>query len=200
MPPLDPDNTDQTAADKPIPSEAPSDLADSSNEPNAPAFVTLEKQHWILGDLARVILICLSLVAAGALIVVFLPQLTVDRMIQGLEARHAISNPEQIGFLYLGDDSANNELRVRGVVRNITALPIEQLDAIIRLYAHDRTLLETAVVRMSKETIDPGAIAQFELVYPKYEAEFGSYSVEFKLRQGAVVPYKDMRVAQERPQ
>jgi hypothetical protein len=53
---------------------------------------------------------------------------------------------------------------------------------------------------MSKETIDPGAIAQFELVYPKYEAEFGSYSVEFKLRQGAVVPYKDMRVAQERPQ
>ena len=53
--------------------------------------------------------------------------------------------------------------------------------------------METTVVRMSKETIAPDEVAQFELVYPNYRSEFASYSVEFKLRQGAIVRYKDMR-------
>jgi hypothetical protein len=49
------------------------------------------------------------------------------------------------------------------------------------------------VVRMNKETIAPDEVAQFELVYPNYKGDFASYSVEFKLRQGPLVRYKDMR-------
>ncbi len=52
---------------------------------------------------------------------------------------------------------------------------------------------------MSKEIISPGEIAQFALVYPDYKQEFGSYSVEFKLRQGTVLPYKDMRARRVAP-
>jgi hypothetical protein len=199
MPPQGPENDDRNSLNERASDEHAS-RPDVSSEIAAPAFVTLEKRHWVLSDLVRVILILLSLAVAGALAIVFLPQPMADRIIQKLEARHSDSNPEQIGLLYLGDETAGDELRVRGVVRNIAALPIDQLDAFIRLYSHNRTLRETAVVRMSKETIDPGTIAQFELVYPKYGAEFGSYSIEFKLRQGPVIPYKDMRTAQERPQ
>ena len=46
---------------------------------------------------------------------------------------------------------------------------------------------------MNKDIIGPGEIAQFELVYPNYKMEFARYAVEFKLRNGDVVPYKDMR-------
>ena len=195
---MDPTEPEETTASEPMNVEVPSDGTDSSKESGAPEFVTLEKRFWALKDVLRVILILLTLAVAGALTLVLLPQSTVDGMIQKIQARHAVSSPEQIAFLYLGDETANNELRVRGVVRNITAVPIEQLDAIVRLFAHDRRLLETTVVRMSKETINTGEISQFELVYPNYGSEFGSYSVEFKLRQGSVVPYKDMRTIQPR--
>ena len=102
-----------------------------------------------------------------------------------------------IAFLYLGHEIQNDEFHIRGVVRNITTEPIEKLDAVVRLYSHNRELLETDIVRMDKETIEPDEVAQFELVYPNYQSEFSSYSVEFKLRQGAFVPYKDMRGLQE---
>ena len=104
-----------------------------------------------------------------------------------------MARPEKIAFLYLGDEVKGTEFQIRGVVRNISPVPIEQLDAAVRFYAHDGTILETTVVRMSKETIAPDEIAQFELVYPNYRMEFAKYSVEFKLREGALVPYKDMR-------
>ena len=80
--------------------------------------------------------------------------------------------------------SSNSQFHIRGVVRNITASPIEQLDAVVRFYAQDRSLLETIIVRMDKETIGPNEIAQFELVYPNDRLEFAGYSTEFKLRQG----------------
>jgi hypothetical protein len=198
MPPLNPNEPNQSPLNDEGKAESPADLAASPQEPDVPEFVTLGNRHWVLTDLLRVLLIALSLAVAGALILMLLPQSAFDGLIQNLQARHAVAQPEQIAFLYLGDETANNELRIRGVVRNITAVQVEQLDAIIRLYAHDRSLLETTVIRMSKDTIDPGAIAQFELVYPNYGSQFGSYSVEFKLRQGSIVPYKDMRTFQER--
>ena len=63
----------------------------------------------------------------------------------------------------------------------------------MRFYTQDRSLLETTIVRMDKETIGPNEIAQFELVYPNDRLEFAGYSTEFKLRQGELVPYKDLR-------
>jgi hypothetical protein len=46
---------------------------------------------------------------------------------------------------------------------------------------------------MNKEKIAPDEIARFDLSYPDYKMEFASYAVEFVLRRGDPVPYKDMR-------
>jgi hypothetical protein len=174
-------------------SAAPEDSAGPPSPPRTPAFATIHGRPWIATDLLRALLILLSLVVAAGFILILLPKPAVDRMAQDLQSRRGSSEQEKIAFLYLGDEVKNSEFHVRGVVRNITAEPIEQLDAAVRLYSHDGSILETVIVRMNKETIAPDEIAQFELVYPNYQSEFGSYSVEFKLRQGAFVHYKDMR-------
>ena len=161
--------------------------------PEAPAFVTHQKRPSLSGDLLRLLLIVLSLVVAAGFALILLPQPSVDRMAQDLQARNSKSQPEMVAFLYLGDEIKNNEFHIRGVVRNITTAPIEGLDAAVRLYGHDGNALETTVLRLNKETIAPDEVAQFELVYPNYKDEFMKYSVEFKLRDGPVVPYKDMR-------
>jgi hypothetical protein len=48
---------------------------------------------------------------------------------------------------------------------------------------------------MDAEVIAPDAIASFHLAYPDYSGQFGSYTVDFKLRQGEILSYKDMRGA-----
>jgi len=169
----------------------PDDAAEPARQ--TPAFQILEARHWILADLFRVFLVILSIVVAAGFVLVLLPQLTVDRIARDLRSRSRNALQEQIAFLYLGDQIENNEFKIRGVVRNVTTAPIEKLDAAIRLYSPDGTVLETTVVRMDKEIIAPDEIAQFNLIYPNYKSEFASYSVEFKLREGALVPYRDMR-------
>ena len=196
LPPLDPDKSGLISPEKQTYAADSPDVPPSSQGTEAPVFATLQRRPWMLADLLRVLLIVLSLAVAGVLTLALLPQPAVDGLIRNLQARHEVANPEQIAFLYLGDEIANNELHIRGVVRNITAVPIEQLDVIVRFYAHDRSLLETTIVRLSKELIGSGEIAQFELVYPNYQMEFTGYSAEFKLRQGSLVPYKDMRTMQ----
>ncbi len=168
----------------------PSALDSSSR---VPAFATVQRRPWALADLARALLILLSLVVALGFLVILLPQPAVDKMAMDLRSRYGVPLRERVALLYLGDTIQNNEFRIRGIVRNITADPIEQLDAAIRFYAHDGTILQTTVVRMDKETIEPDEISQFNVVYPDYQREFASYAVEFKLRQGDLVQYKDVR-------
>jgi hypothetical protein len=175
-----------------------SNTAQKSSGPkpsSAPEFVTLQRRSWMIADMLRGLLILLSLVVAAGFILILLPQRSVDELAAGIQNRRQSSQPVAIAFLYLGDKIEGNEFRIRGAVRNITTEPIEKLDAVIRLYSHDGSLIETAVVRMNKEIIAPDEIAQFDLVYPDYKSQFASYSVEFKLRQGDFVPYKDMRGA-----
>ncbi len=159
----------------------------------SPAFTTVQKRPWVLADLFRAFLILLSLVVALGFVMILLPQPAVDEMAMDLRSRYGVPLRESIALLYLGDTVQNNEFRIRGVVRNITAEPLEKLDAAIRFYAHDGTILQTTIVRMSKEIIAPDEIAQFNVVYPDYQREFASYAVEFKLRQGDLVHYKDVR-------
>jgi len=165
----------------------------------APSLRTLPHKPPVFFALLRVVLILLSIVVAVGFLLILLSQTTTDRFVEDLRSRSSASGEETIAFLYLGHEIQNDEFHIRGVVRNITTEQIEKLDAAVRLYSYNRELLETAIVRMDKETIDPDEIAQFELVYPNYQSEFASYSVEFKLRQGAFVPYKDMRGLQEKP-
>ncbi len=160
-----------------------------------PVFSTLQKRPALIFDIFRMLLIILSLVVAAGFILLVLPQPTVDRLAEDLQSRRGTERQERIALLYLGDEIKDNAFHIRGVVRNITTAPLEQLDAVVRLYSHDGSLLETTVLRMNKETISPDEIAQFELVYPNYKMEFAKYAVEFKLRDGGMVAYKDMRAA-----
>ena len=166
---------------------------DAENQPEAPTFTTIQRKPWLLGDLVRVVIVLLSVVVAAGLVLTILPQSTMDKMTKKLQARHGESQPDQVALLFLGDEAKENEFRIRGVVRNISTDQLEQLDTAVRLFSHDGTILETAIVRMNKEAIAPDEVAQFELVYPNYKNDIMKYSVEFKLRDGALVPYKDLR-------
>jgi hypothetical protein len=181
------------AVEKPSSEEPPHDIGSSAPASEAPAFATLQKNPWLLSDLLRMLLVILSLIVAAGFVLIVLPQPGIDKMTQDLQARQGKNQPEQISLLYLGDETKDSEFHVRGVVRNIATSPVEKLDAAVRLYSHDGNILETTVLRMNKETIAPDEIAQFELVYPNYKGEFAKYSVEFKLRDGGIMPYKDMR-------
>ncbi len=153
----------------------------------------------VLSRVLRTGLAVLAFVVAGGFVLILLPQGAVDWMAQAVRSRGAVAPvQEQIAFLYLGDEIKDGEFHLRGVVRNITTLPIEKLDATVRFYSRTGQLLETRSVRMDTELIQPDATAQFHLVYPGYAGQFGSYSVEFVSRQGEIVPYKDMRGARGR--
>lgn len=155
---------------------------------------TLQKRPSLAMDLLRAGLVILALVVAAGFILIVLPQRAVDTMSQDLQARSGMA-PKQdlVALLYLGDEVKDKEFHVRGVVRNITTQPIEKLDASIRLYGSGGNLLETAIVRMDKESFAPDETAEFHLVYLNYDMQFSRYAVDFKLRQGDLVPYKDMR-------
>jgi hypothetical protein len=186
-------NLDETGKPADTGSFGPDGSPSPDTPPEAPSFPTVQSKPWLLTDLLRVLLVLLSLVVAAGFILIVLPQPAVDKMTQSLEARHGATQQEKIAFLYLGDEVKDSEFHIRGVVRNITTSPIEQLDAAIRLYGHDGTLLQTTIVRMDKETIEPDEIAQFELVYPNYKMQFAKYSVDFESREGELISYKDMR-------
>jgi hypothetical protein len=129
-------------------------------------------------------------------VLVVLPQGGVDKIALALRPRNAPGPPpEKIAFLYLGDEIKDNQFHIRGVVRNISSQPLEQLQATVRLYAIDRTLLETQIVRMDSEIVFPNNTASFHLSFSDYHGQFGSYSLDFKLAQGDPVLYKDMRDA-----
>jgi len=100
---------------------------------------------------------------------------------------------EKIALIYLADEFTDEAFRIRGVIRNIADDPAERIDAVVRLYNNGRALLETVVVRLDKEIIAPNDFARLELKVPGDNKEFAGYAVEFKLREGGIIPYKDMR-------
>ena len=188
---------DASTGGSPQTTKEPGTLGKGPITQKGPALQTLPQKPSSLFALLRALLILLSIVVAAGFLLILLSPSTTERFVEDLKSRSNAPGQEMIAFLYLGHEIQNDEFHIRGVVRNITTEPIEKLDAVVRLYSHNRELLETDIVRMDKETIEPDEVAQFELVYPNYQSEFSSYSVEFKLRQGAFVPYKDMRGLQE---
>jgi len=189
-------NMDSQSLAKAPASLTPDTATSKVSAPQAPAFVTLQRRPLMLTDLLRALLLILTVAVIAGFSLILLPQQTVDKMAQFLQSRYEAGQPEKFALLYLGDEIKDNKFQVRGVVRNISTSPIEQLDVSIRFIAQDGSILETTVVRMSKDVIGPGEIAQFELVYPNYAMEFSSYAVEFKQRHGKVLPYKDLRSTQ----
>lgn len=141
-------------------------------------------------------MIVMALVVAAGFIMIIIPRATFDRAAQNLQERRGKAIQEQIALLYLGDEIKDQRFSIRGVIRNITTQPIEKVDAAIRLYLMDGSLVETNLVRMNKETIAPDETAEFRLVYPNYSSQFGSYAVDFKTRDGNNVFYRDMRATQ----
>ena len=110
-----------------------------------------------------------------------------------LENRRGDAEHEKIALLYLTDEFTSGTFRIRGVIRNIADAPMERIDATVRLYSRERALLETVVVRLDKETLEPNDFARLELTVPGHTEGFAGYAVEFKQREGGVLPYKDKR-------
>jgi hypothetical protein len=142
----------------------------------------------------RATLVLLALLVATGFVLILLPKSMMEKMVQTVRATKAADLPsDKIALLYLGDEVKGDDFHIRGVVRNISSEPVEKLDATVRLYSADNTLQETVVVRMHLDVIPPDAISEFHLSYPKFNGQFTSYSVDFKLRQGDHVSYKDRR-------
>jgi hypothetical protein len=175
------------------------DAAASEPPQRGPALELVDRPPHAIWDFFRALLIMLSIVVAAGFVLIALPQPTVDKMTQDLRARRGEAQQEKVAFLYLGDETRDGNFHIRGVVRNIANENLEKLDAAVRVYSQDGTILETTLVRLDKESIAPDETAKFDLVYPNYKSEFKSYSVEFKFRNGDVAPYKDMRAARTSP-
>jgi hypothetical protein len=163
-----------------------------------PSFRTLNRPPSMTSDLLHATLIILAVGVAIGFVLVVIPQATFDDMARNLQERRAGVQREQLAFLYLGDEVQDKEFQIRGVVRNITDQPLEKIDAALRLYAVDGRLLQTTLVRMDKESFAPDETAEFRMVYPNYDQNIGSYSVDFVTRDGVLVNYKDMRAARPR--
>ncbi len=159
-------------------------------------FETIAERPSFLMDILRISLILLCFVIAAAWILIALPQSAVDRIAARLLPRNVALVPqEKIALLYLGDETKDKEFTIRGVIRNISSEPLENLDAIFRMYGPDGSVTDTAIVRMDFESIAPGTTAQFHLTYHDYQQQFSSYVIDFKSRQGDAVPYADLRTA-----
>lgn len=165
-------------------------------KPGAPAAPLFASSHGAPGawtDLARALLLLLGVAVAAALLLALLPDRTFDSMTRALHSRHARGAPERIALLYLGDAPGDDAFRIRAVVRNISAAPIDGLDAAVRLYARDGTLFETVIARMDRETVPPGELARLEVALVGGRPEIGAYSVQFKLRGGEALATRDLR-------
>jgi len=153
-----------------------------------------EVEGSLLTGFFRTSLVLLAGVVAVGFILILMPQSTVEKLSQSLRLSQPPPNHQDIiAFLYLGDEIRGGEFHIRGVIRNITTQPIEKLDATVRLFSSEGRVIETAIVRLETEIITPDATASFHLRYSNYRGQFSSYSVQFKLRNGLPVPYKDMR-------
>jgi hypothetical protein len=167
----------------------------ASHSPAKRPFATPSQPVW--RDAGRVAILVAAFVAAAAVVLVALPQGAVEALAGRLEARRRTSEPEKVALLYLGDafDEAGGTYRIRGVVRNVSPRPLGQMDAIVRLYNRNRVLLEAVIVRLDKDALAPGDFARLNLTIPKETEGFAGYAVEFKLRGGEALPYKDLRGA-----
>jgi hypothetical protein len=159
----------------------------------ASIFSTPQKPSGIWLDLLRGVLLILSLLIIAAVTLVLLPQRALDTIVHQFESRHSSPIQERIALLYLGDEIENGSFRIRGVVKNIAAGPIEKMDAAVRLYDREGSATKTVLIRLDKEVIDPGAIARLDLVIPNYKMDISGYAVEFQLRDGEKISYKDLR-------
>jgi hypothetical protein len=171
------------------------DISTPIREPalQAPKFNTYQQRSGTLSDIFRAFLIILSLIVAAGFVLILLSQSTIDKMAQDLRTQYGSPQQEKISLLFLGDTVKDNEFQVEADIRNISKAPIEHLDAAIRFYSHTGRILETVMVRMDKEILAPDEKGQFRLTYPNSKVEFSRYAVEFKLRQGELIAYRDMR-------
>jgi hypothetical protein len=144
-------------------------------------------------DMGRALILAAGVIALSGVALVILPHSAVDKLVARLENRRGAAEQEKIALIYLTDELTGETFRIRGVIRNIAAAPAEKIDAVVRLYSRERALLETVIVRLDKDVIEPNDFARLELTVPGHTDGFAGYAVEFKLREGGIIPYKDMR-------
>jgi hypothetical protein len=151
----------------------------------------LQKKSGVLTDICRALILIAGFIALSGVALVILPYSAIEKIAARIEGRGG--EQEKIALLYLTDEFTGSAFRIRGVVRNISAAPAERIDAVVRLYDGKRSLLETVIVRLDKDILAPDDFARLELTVPEHTEGFAGYAVEFKLREGGVIPYIDMR-------
>ena len=78
---------------------------------------------------------------------------------------------------------------LQGEVWNQTKAPIENIQAVVRIWGNDRQLLDTVTVPVEPNVLPPLQAASFNLTYNKNSPFLYGYEVAFQGADGKVIPH-----------
>jgi len=78
---------------------------------------------------------------------------------------------------------------LQGEVWNQTKAPIENVQAVVRIWGNDRQLLDTVTVAIEPKVLPPSQAASFNLTYNKNSPFLYGYDVAFQAGDGKVIPH-----------
>lgn len=78
---------------------------------------------------------------------------------------------------------------LQGEVWNQTKAPIENAQAVVRVWGNDRQLLDTVTVPLDPNPLPPSQAASFNLTYDKNSPFLYGYDMTFRGPDGKVIPH-----------
>lgn len=78
---------------------------------------------------------------------------------------------------------------LQGEVWNQTKAPVENIQAVVRVWGRDRQLLDTVWVPLEPNALAPSQAASFNLTYDKNSPFLYGYEVSFQGADGKVIPH-----------
>lgn len=78
---------------------------------------------------------------------------------------------------------------LQGEVWNQTKAPLENVQAVVRVWGNDRQLLDTLTVPLEPSVLPPSQAASFNLTYNKNSPFIYGYEVAFQSADGKVIPH-----------
>lgn len=154
------------------------------------------------GSKARPLLYGAVGVCVLLLIVMALPQTTVDGWVQRLESgsqavsQSSLVNPEKLDLVKLDDEWSSQSFEVSCIVRNRTNEVIRGGEAVIKLYGR-KGIITTLVVELDASEIGPNQRAGFRTSYkltPDTDP-LTHYEISFKRKDGTPLLHQDLRGA-----
>jgi hypothetical protein len=78
---------------------------------------------------------------------------------------------------------------LQGEVWNQTKAPMENVQAVVRIWGNDRQLLDTLTIPLEPKVLLPSQAASFNLTYDKNSPFLYGYDVAFQSADGKVIPH-----------